>query len=234
MAAKKKPKPKGKKQAPKRKRAPKSGPSPVTGTAVVLYIDPLKRKAEEEAEAKKKRGRPTRYNERDAELILANLRNGLTLRETCRVNEDFPAESTVRLWVSDPHHPFSAQYHRAREIGAWSMFDEIVEISDDGRNDWVERRDAEGNVVGYALNGEHVQRSKLRIEVRKWVLGKMIPQAFADKSAGTRDNIADVEPSAIDGTMDATQRQMELARKVGFMLGAALAKAKAAKATGGK
>ena len=35
--------------------------------------------------------------------------------------------------------------------------------------------------AGYKLNGEHVQRSKLRIDARKWKASKLAPQKYGDK-----------------------------------------------------
>jgi hypothetical protein len=37
------------------------------------------------------------------------------------------------------------------------------------------------DAVGYELNGEHVQRSRLRIDTRKWHLSKMLPKVYGDK-----------------------------------------------------
>jgi hypothetical protein len=65
------------------------------------------------------------------------------------------------------------------------MADEIVEIIDDGRNDWMERLDKEGQGIGWSLNGEHVARSKLRAEKRQWLLSKALPKIYGDKLALT-------------------------------------------------
>lgn len=57
--------------------------------------------------------------------------------------------------------------------------DELLDIADDGTNDWMLRND-DGENVSYSLNGEHVQRSRLRVDTRKWLLSKLIP-AYAEK-----------------------------------------------------
>jgi len=87
-----------------------------------------------------------------------------------------PHDSTVRNWVLDDREGFSAQYARAREIGYMTMADELLEIADDGKNDWMKR-----NGEGSQLNGEHVQRSRLRVDTRKWLLSKALPKVFGDK-----------------------------------------------------
>jgi len=60
------------------------------------------------------------------------------------------------------------------------MAEECLEIADDATNDWMEVYDEEGN-VSYKLNGEHVQRSKLRIETRLKLLAKFNPKKYSDK-----------------------------------------------------
>ena len=50
-----------------------------------------------------------------------------------------------------------AQYlaRLAREVQFLAIADELLEIADDGRNDWMQRT---GNDGGWDLNGEHIQR----------------------------------------------------------------------------
>ncbi len=87
----------------------------------------------------------------------------------------------------DDHKGFSTQYARARDIGLDVMADEILEISDDGSNDWMERLDKDGEATGLQLNREHVQRSRLRVDTRKWILGKLAPKRYGDKLQHTGD-----------------------------------------------
>lgn len=124
-------------------------------------------------------GRPSSFTAELAAEICLRLSGGLTLREVCR-DKAMPAESTVRGWALDDREGFSAQYTRAREIGYLAMADELLEVADDGKNDWMERQDDEGK-ASYVLNGEHVQRSRLRVDTRKWMLSKALPKVFGDK-----------------------------------------------------
>lgn len=121
------------------------------------------------------RGRPCTYSGDVATEILRRLAAGETLKGICR-DEGMPPESTVREWALDDREGFAARYARARELGAYAMADELLEISDDGRNDWVERE-----AGGKLLDHEHVQRSKLRADTRKWLLSKQLPKVFGDK-----------------------------------------------------
>lgn len=124
-------------------------------------------------------GRPTVYDARVADEVLARLASGETLREICR-DGGMPPESTVREWALDDRDGFAARYARAREAGAYAMADELLEISDDGTNDWMERQRRDGSVE-QALNAEHVQRSRLRADTRKWLLARILPKVFGDK-----------------------------------------------------
>ncbi len=125
-------------------------------------------------------GRPTAYTAEVAARICAELAEGKSLRKVCEP-DDMPAESTVRAWALDDREGFSAQYARAREIGYHSMADELLEIADDGRNDWMEREAGENK--GWVENGEHMQRSRLRVDTRKWMLSKALPKVYGDKVA---------------------------------------------------
>ena len=124
------------------------------------------------------KGRPTKHSQALAKKICDLLATGLTLREVCRM-DDMPPESTVRQWALDNQGGFSAQYARAREIGYHSMADELMEISDDGQHDWMERNAEENE--GWAANGEHMQRSRLRVDTRKWMLSKALPKIYGEK-----------------------------------------------------
>jgi len=135
------------------------------------------------------KGRPSDFTAELADHICQKLSEGQTLREVCR-NEGMPAESTVRGWALDDREGFSAQYTRAREIGYLAMADELLEVADDGKNDWMERRDDEDK-ASYVLNGEHVQRSRLRVDTRKWMLSKALPKVFGDKV--TQEHVGDPE-----------------------------------------
>jgi hypothetical protein len=56
-----------------------------------------------------------------------------------------------------------------------------MEIADDSRNDYIDRLNSDGEVIGKQLDAEHVQRSKLRIETRLKLLAKWNPKRYGDK-----------------------------------------------------
>ncbi|NBJ34606.1 DNA packaging protein [Serratia fonticola] len=132
----------------------------------------------EEAE-KKSVGRPSDYTDELAESICLRLAEGESLRSVCR-DEEMPCKKTVLRWISR-HPSFRAQYVRAKEEGAEAIAEELFDIADDGTNDWMEKLGKDGEAIGYQINGEHVQRSKLRIDTRKWYLSKIMPKKYGDK-----------------------------------------------------
>jgi hypothetical protein len=122
------------------------------------------------------RGRPKLTPELEEEL-LELLASGKTLLQVCE-DDRFPAEASIRKKALEDQE-FGSKYSRAREIGYLRMADELFEIVDDGRNDWmtVKRGDEEVEVV----NREAVERSKLRFQARQWLLSKALPKIYGDK-----------------------------------------------------
>ena len=92
-----------------------------------------------------------------------------------------PAPSAVFLWIHK-HAEFKEQYEKAKEESADAHAEDMLDIADDGTNDWMERRNAEGEVIGWQLNGEHVQRSRLRVDTRKWIAAKLKPKKYGDNT----------------------------------------------------
>lgn len=136
------------------------------------------------AEAPKRpRGNQTKYTDALATEILVRMAGGLTVNQVCRQLETEGtkiAPSTVRLWVLDNRQGFAERYARAREMTLEFWADECVDIADDGTNDWVERKSKEGETFT-VVDHEHISRSKVRIDTRKWLLSKLKPDRYGDK-----------------------------------------------------
>jgi len=124
-------------------------------------------------------GRPSSFTQELADTICERIADGESLRTIC-INEDMPNKATVFRWLAAKPE-FSDQYARAREIQADTIFDEMIDIADDASNDWMERRNGDGENIGWQMNGDHVRRSQLRIDARKWIAGKLRPKVYGDK-----------------------------------------------------
>lgn len=131
------------------------------------------------------RWHPQKYNAEYAEIALTALTNGITLRECCRMeqqkNPHFPGPATFYAWACNgTGGDFSLRYANARRALAIHWAEDIIEISEDGKNDWKERRRANGEIVS-TVDAEAVQRSKLRVDTRKWLLSKLHPEVYGDR-----------------------------------------------------
>jgi len=123
-------------------------------------------------------GRPSSYNPDIATAICERIALGETLAS---INDDptMPSSSTIMRWVfSIPE--FQEQYRLARDIQAELQVDEIIDIADDGRNDWVEKRRANGDTF-IVPDREHISRSALRIESRKWIASHRLPKRYGNR-----------------------------------------------------
>ena len=124
----------------------------------------------------KKMGRPTKYTPELAEEIceaIATSSDGLT--KLCKLNPHWPVRSKIMKWRLK-HKDFGDKYARAKQNQVESLIDEILEIADDSSNDFVINEN--GKVVA---NHDHISRSKLRIDTRKWIAGKLAPRLYGDK-----------------------------------------------------
>lgn len=98
-------------------------------------------------------GRPTKFTKVLANKICERIAEGESVRTIVK-DEDMPSASTIFRWLlDDDKKEFWEQYEKARNIQAELMFEELLEIADDGANDWMEREDRDGNSY-YVQNGD--------------------------------------------------------------------------------
>ena len=123
-------------------------------------------------------GRRSTYTEPIGRAICKLLSDGWTLAQVCR-QPGMPKRPTVIGWAIDAKHPFADIYARARRVAYEGMADEIRDISDNGVNDWMDREF--GDRTERVIDHEAVQRSKLRVDTRKWLLAKALPKIYGEK-----------------------------------------------------
>lgn len=104
-------------------------------------------------------GRPSTYTEEMGSLICDKLTEGTSLRKLC-MSDEFPHASTVYVWL-DRFPEFADKYARAREAATEDMLEDILEIADDATID--------------------VQDKRVRIDARKWAMGKLKPKKYGEK-----------------------------------------------------
>jgi hypothetical protein len=156
----------------------------------------------------------SQYGDHIKDQICNGLMEGLSLRELCR-RDGFPPESTVRTWIlkdSDPE--FTAQYARAREVQTERFADELIELADSKQGD-IETVYNEDGSTYERVNREVIERNRLQIETRKWVISKILPKKYGDKVnlelSGNINHTANPAEALTTGTLEAIER--ELAQK---------------------
>lgn len=138
----------------------------------------VKAKVKVPVEPKRPRGRPSSYTPALADEIVLRISNGEPLRQICR-DDHMPHWTVVYDWQS-ANKDFSLRIAHARELGEEAIAQECFEIADNATNDWMEAAGPDGGEA-YKLNGEHIQRSKLRIETRLKLLAKWNPRKWGEK-----------------------------------------------------
>ncbi len=149
---------------------PKASPKKTTPKA--------KAKVKAKAKPKKRVGRPTKYTQALSDKLCSELSQGKSLRTICK-STLFPSTVTVFKWMRT-NEEFLNQYTRAKEESADALTDEMLDIADNANNDYMEELGKDGQSKGYQLNGDHVRRSNLRIETRKWLASKLKPKRYGN------------------------------------------------------
>ncbi len=119
-------------------------------------------------------GRPSLYTPEMADRICEVLALGKSMRVACD-GDDMPCESAAWRWLSQ-YDDFKEKYARAKMAAADVYAEEILQIADDGSNDTY--KDADGLEK---VNHDHIQRSKLRVDSRKWLSSKLAPKKYGDR-----------------------------------------------------
>ena len=126
-------------------------------------------------------GRPSKFTpELAAEIcdVVSTTTSGL--KRICENNDAFPNVGTVLRWLNE-NEEFRNQYARATEVQADLLADEMMEIADDTTGDVMMIR--KGDEVVEAENREFINRSRLRVDTRKWIASKLKPKKYGDRTA---------------------------------------------------
>lgn len=122
--------------------------------------------------------RPSSFSQEKADVICERLAKPESLRSICS-DDDMPDRTTVFRWLRE-HDEFRNQYASACDDRADAIFDEMIELSDTSVIGEKTEIDKDGNVVKITT-GDMIERSRLGVETRKWVLGRMKPKKYGDR-----------------------------------------------------
>lgn len=118
------------------------------------------------------------YSQDIADKVCELIASGKSLRQIAAI-EGMPSPSTVMDWARNRFGDspnFSAQYAHAMDLRTDLLAEELIEIADgDGTDISINE---EG---GITIRPEVVQRDRLRVDTRKWVLSKLKPKVYGDK-----------------------------------------------------
>ena len=130
------------------------------------------------AEGVNKGGRPSEYSQDKADAICELLAMGYSLRTVCS-EDSMPSAATVFKWMRE-HDEFLKQYEKAKQESTDAMAEDLLDIADDGTNDWITKTNKDGSEYE-AVNAEVIARSRLRVDTRKWLMSKMKPKKYGEK-----------------------------------------------------
>lgn len=131
-----------------------------------------------------------------AEKILDRLAATGSLRRVCA--ELHVSRNSIIPWVVDNTEGFGDAYARAKDQGIDMLVEETLDIADDSTNDFMAAKD------GVQLDTEHIQRSKIRVETRRWLAERMAPRRYGLKQG--------VDVTNSDGTLAPVDETAKAAR----------------------
>jgi hypothetical protein len=107
-------------------------------------------------------------------LILSEIEEGASLRSILR-REDMPSRTLFFEWLHADENKVN-QYARSCEVRSDNIFEEILEITDEDYGTYIDERGNE------KIDSASVQKKRLQVDARKWMLGKMQPKKYGDKA----------------------------------------------------
>lgn len=113
----------------------------------------------------------------EAQMLADYVREGMTLIDACRTLGLAVRTIYDRINASPR---FAEMMEQARLDGYDAIANQVLAIADDTDNDYIEGTDRFGNPK-IMLDKEHIQRSKLRAEVRLKLLAKWHPKKYGEK-----------------------------------------------------
>jgi len=127
----------------------------------------------------KKSGRPKLYSAELANKVCEAIATSQKSLRTICESEDMPSVGTILKWLREDTNGFLAQYARAKEEQADLLVEDMLDIADDGTNDYMTI--VKGDIKYNVEDKEVTNRSKLRVETRKWIASKLKPKKYGDK-----------------------------------------------------
>ena len=102
-----------------------------------------------------------------------------------------------------------ATKHHRREEQADKLFREIIEIADDKSGDCITTSDGKPIV-----DHENIQRSRLRVDARKWAAARLAPRKYGDRVEHDHKGGLNFQPAVLVQIGDGAPEPVEVSGKV--------------------
>lgn len=112
------------------------------------------------------------------EVLAAIATSPKSLESICKELEGAPSARTFYRWL-EADEELCQRYTRAKEAQLQVLADQLVDLADTDRICRKVTQKADGSVETVIL--DQVERTRLQIDVRKWLLAKLNPKKYGDK-----------------------------------------------------
>jgi hypothetical protein len=118
---------------------------------------------------------PTKYNPETTDKIIDLI--STTNRSLTSICKEVDISTMCFFkWLADPEKKeLLVRYTLAKEVQAEMLIEELLEIADESDNDTLITES------GAKANNEWINRSRLRVDTRKWIASKLLPKKYGDK-----------------------------------------------------
>ncbi len=140
------------------------------------------------ATAKKQRGTPPDEKARLSGAVIDGMMSGLSAFKACQA-AGVP-QSTFNTWLIDDAD-LAERYTRAREVLIEKMANDLMEIADT----------PVGSTESGATDSGAVQKQRLQVDTRKWLLSKLAPKKYGDKLELSGDQESPLQVQVIKRTI---------------------------------
>ena len=116
------------------------------------------------------------------EVLAAIATTPKSLKTICEEIESAPTAKTFWKWMENDNE-LSERYARAKSAQLEVLADQLVDLADTDRICQKVTTKNDGSVETVTL--DQVERTKVQIDTRKWLLAKLNPKKYGDKLAHT-------------------------------------------------
>lgn len=114
------------------------------------------------------------YKAEIADELCAKLAQGKSVARACQEMDKAILVYEVFVWLRE-NPEFRKAYETAKQEAMDAMAEDILDIADDARNDFTVDENGTRRVDYEAIN-----RSRLRVDTRKWLMSKYKPKKYGD------------------------------------------------------